>query len=71
MNFLRQHWFDLGIALAAVVGGYALIAHLTGIALLIWINLITPIEFDPDLIRTDVEKINPLDKIYAPLMHHS
>jgi hypothetical protein len=40
MNFLRLHWFDLGIALAALVGGYVLIAHPTGLALLLWLNLI-------------------------------
>ncbi|MGD0879879.1 MAG: HXXEE domain-containing protein [Anaerolineales bacterium] len=40
MNFLRLHWFDLGIALAAMVGGFVLIAHPTGIALLLWLNLI-------------------------------
>ena len=34
-------------------------------------SLITPIEFDPDLIRTDVEISNPLDKRYAPVTHHS
>jgi hypothetical protein len=40
MNFLRMHWFDLGIVLAALVGGYLLIVHPTGIALLLWLNLI-------------------------------
>jgi hypothetical protein len=40
MNFLRLHWFDLGIALAALVGGYVLVAHPTGLALLLWLNLI-------------------------------
>jgi len=40
MDFLRLHWFDLGIALAILVGGYVLIAHPTGVALLLWLNLI-------------------------------
>jgi hypothetical protein len=39
MNFLRLHWFDLGIVLAAVVGMFVLIAHSTGLALLLWISL--------------------------------
>ena len=40
MNFLRMHWFDLGIVLAAATGGYILIAQPAGIALLLWLNLI-------------------------------
>ena len=40
MNFLRMHWFDLGIVLAAATGGYVLIARPGGIALLLWLNLI-------------------------------
>ena len=40
MNFLRLHWFDLGIALAVLTGFFVLVAHPTGIALLLWINLI-------------------------------
>ncbi len=40
MNFLRMHWFDIGIALAAAVGGFLLETHITGIALLLWLNLI-------------------------------
>ena len=39
MDFLRLHWFDLGIALAVAVGGFVLIVHPTGIALLLWLNL--------------------------------
>ena len=41
MNFLRLHWFDLGIVLAVIVGGLVLITHPTGIALLLWLSLIT------------------------------
>jgi hypothetical protein len=40
MNFLRMHWFDLGLVLAAATGGFILIAHPTGVALLLWLNLI-------------------------------
>src|SRR6187401_3579219 len=40
MNFLRQHWFDIGIALAAVAGVYVLIVRPQGIQLLLWLNLI-------------------------------
>jgi hypothetical protein len=39
LNFLRLHWFDLGIVLAVVVGVFVLIAHPTGLALLLWISL--------------------------------
>jgi hypothetical protein len=41
MNFMRLHWFDLGLVLAAMVGGFLLIAHPTGLALLLWVSLIT------------------------------
>ena len=41
MNFLRRHWFDLGLALAAVVGAGILVSHPTGLALLLWLSLIT------------------------------
>jgi hypothetical protein len=40
MNFLRMHWFDLGIALGVVIGGFLLATHPTGLALLLWLNLI-------------------------------
>lgn len=40
MNFLRMHWFDLGIALAVATGGLVLVTHLSGIMLLFWLNLI-------------------------------
>ena len=40
MNFLRMHWFDLGLVLGAATGGWVLVAHPTGIALLLWLNLI-------------------------------
>ncbi len=41
MSFLRMHWFDVGLALAALVGLFILIAHPTGLALLLWLSLIT------------------------------
>ncbi len=41
MSFMRMHWFDLGIVLAVVVGGFVLISHPTGLALLLWLSLIT------------------------------
>ena len=40
MNFLRLHWFDLGLALAAVTGGWMLFIHPAGLALLLWFSLI-------------------------------
>jgi hypothetical protein len=40
MNFLRLHWFDLGIILALITGGFLLFTRSTGIALLLWLNLI-------------------------------
>jgi hypothetical protein len=40
MNFLRMHWFDLGLFLAVGVGGFILVTHPTGLTLLLWLNLI-------------------------------
>lgn len=41
MNFLRLHWFDLGLALATIVGVLLIIAHPAGLVLLLWLSLIT------------------------------
>jgi hypothetical protein len=41
MNFLRRHWFDVGLAYAAVVGVGILVTHQRGLALLLWLSLIT------------------------------
>ena len=40
MNFLRQHWFDIGLVLAAIVGVYLIASETKGIALLLWLNLL-------------------------------
>lgn len=41
MNFLRLHWFDVGIALALLAGIYVLVARPAGLAWLLWLSLIT------------------------------
>ncbi len=41
MNFLRLHWFDLGLVLAAVTSVFLLVIHPTGLPLLLWLSLIT------------------------------
>jgi Protein of unknown function with HXXEE motif len=41
MHFLRLHWFDVGLVLAAVASLFLLITHPTGLALLLWLSLIT------------------------------
>lgn len=41
MRFLREHWFDLGIVLAAVCVGYLLVAHPAPIATILWVSLIS------------------------------
>ncbi len=41
MNFLRLHWFDLGLVLAVGVGVFVLIADPSYLALLLWLSLIT------------------------------
>jgi len=41
MNFLRMHWFDLGLALAVVVGGFILLTRPAGLALILWLSLVS------------------------------
>ena len=41
MNFLRLHWFDIGLAFAFVTGGIVFTSHLNTISLLLWISLIS------------------------------
>lgn len=41
MNFMRLHWFDVGLALAFVTGGIAFLGHLAPISLLLWLSLIS------------------------------
>jgi hypothetical protein len=40
MKFLRLHWFDLGMAMAAMTGLFILETHPGGLTLLLWVNLI-------------------------------
>ncbi len=41
MNFLRQHWFDLGIAFAFSAGIFLVFHPLSPISFLLWISLIS------------------------------
>ena len=41
MNFIRLHWFDLGIAFALITGGALLLNRLNPLSLLLWISLIS------------------------------
>jgi hypothetical protein len=40
MHFMRLHWFDVGLALAAVVGAVLLIIPLDRLSLILWLQLI-------------------------------
>lgn len=40
MNFMRYHWFDLGLALALGAGVYLLVTPLSQLSLLLWLSLI-------------------------------
>lgn len=40
MNFMRRHWFDVGLALALLVGGFVVVNRISGLGLLLWLNLI-------------------------------
>lgn len=40
MNFIRLHWFDLGLVLAFLAGGVVLLSKLDLLSLLLWGNLI-------------------------------
>jgi hypothetical protein len=40
MNFLRWHWFDIGLALAFIVGFFLIFGTASPLSSLLWINLI-------------------------------
>jgi hypothetical protein len=41
MDFMRRHWFDVGFAGAAVIGGLLLLYPVSGLELLLWLNLVS------------------------------
>lgn len=41
MNFMRQHWFDVGFVFAFIVGGFVLLNKMNLLPLLLWANLIS------------------------------
>jgi len=41
MNFLRQHWFDAGLGLAALAGLFLAVTRLSPLNALLWVSLIT------------------------------
>ena len=41
MNFMRLHWFDLGLVFAFVTGGILFLNQLNPLSLLLWISLIS------------------------------
>jgi hypothetical protein len=41
MSFMRLHWFDVGLGLALVTGGFLLVRQLTPLCLLLWLSLIS------------------------------
>ena len=40
MNFMRLHWFDIGLGLAVVAGGSLLLQKLNPLSLLLWASLV-------------------------------
>lgn len=41
MNFMRLHWFDMGLAFAFITGGIVFLSHLPPLSLLLWVSLIS------------------------------
>ena len=41
MNFMRLHWFDVGLVLAFVTGGIVFSINTTPLSLVLWLSLIT------------------------------
>jgi hypothetical protein len=41
MNFMRLHWFDIGLALAVITGGILLLVKPNPLSLLLWVSLIS------------------------------
>jgi hypothetical protein len=41
MNFMRQHWFDVGLVFAFIVSGFLFISKLNPLSFLLWVSLIS------------------------------
>ena len=41
MNFMRLHWFDVGIVFALITGSFVLLNKLNPVSLLLWLSLIS------------------------------
>jgi hypothetical protein len=41
MNFLRLHWYDIGLGLAVATGATLIVVRPSGLALLLWLSLIS------------------------------
>ncbi len=41
MNFMRLHWFDLGLGLAFLTGGFVLLNTFTPVSFVLWLSLIS------------------------------
>jgi len=41
MNFMRLHWFDIGLGLALITGGILVLLKLNPLSLLLWVSLIS------------------------------
>ena len=41
MNFMRLHWFDVGLVFALITGAFVLLNKLNPISLLLWLSLIS------------------------------
>jgi len=41
MNFMRQHWFDVGLVLALLAGGLAFLNRANPLSLLLWASLVS------------------------------
>ena len=41
MNFLRNHWYDIGLVLAVGVGLFLFISNLSGLSWLLWVSLVS------------------------------
>jgi hypothetical protein len=41
MNFMRLHWFDIGLGLALITGGILVQLKLNPLSLLLWVSLIS------------------------------
>lgn len=62
MNFMRLHWFDVGLAFAFITGGMVFLNELNPLSLVLWLSIYFPrgSYCQPGEVQSDNEVCVPL-----------